>query len=104
MLGLQEEEEADYKQRFPDYHTAFADILEDSGDALEADESSAQAQQQQQQATQAEASSAASKQLMQGQLLDDIVLQHARCAAESILSQTVLLLSGAICHSFGVSG
>ena len=25
---LQEEEEADYKNRFPDYHTSFADILE----------------------------------------------------------------------------
>jgi len=106
VLFLKEEEEADYKLCFPDYHTAFADILEDSGDAWEADKSSAQAQQQQQQATQAEACSASSKQLMQGQLLDDIVLQHARCAAERILSRTVLLLFGAICDnaSFGVSG
>ena len=74
----QEEDEADYKQRFPDYHASFADILEDG---MEMDEQSGADHQAAQQAgaTQAEASSASSKQLMQGQLLDDIVVQHARC-------------------------
>ena len=83
FLCLQEEEEADYKQRFPDYHASFADILEASGDGMELDEHSDVGQQatQQQGATQAETSSASSKQLMQGQLLDDIVIQHARCAS-----------------------
>ena len=75
----QEEEEADYKQRYPDYHASFADILEDG---MEMDEQTSMGHQDQQQqgATQAEASSASSKQLMQGQLLDDIVVQHARYA------------------------
>ena len=80
---LQEEEEADYKQRFTSYHTAFDDILEPEG--MELYEPSAQSEvpqdgPQQPQATQAQASSAVSKQLMQGQLLDDIVAQHARYA------------------------
>ena len=80
---LQEEEEADYQQRFPDYHTAFDDILDAEG--MEQDDPSAQSKMPQDglhqpQATQAQASSAVSKQLMQGQLLDDIVAQHARCA------------------------
>ena len=76
---LQEEEQADYKHAFPDYHASFADILEASGDDMDIDgPSEGREAQQQQGATHAEAGSASAKQLMQGQLLGDIVLQHAR--------------------------
>lgn len=92
---LQEEEDADYKHRFPDYHASFADILEASGDGMEMEHPlggphAGLEAPQQQGATQAEASSALSKQLMQGQLLDDIVLQHARSAVitSGIVSQS----------------
>lgn len=77
---MQEEEESEYKERFPDYHAAFEDILE--GDVMDVDEEPAQADKEdtpQQQVSAAEAGSASSKQLLQGQLLHDIVAQHARC-------------------------
>ena len=79
LLCLQEEEQADYKHRFPDYHASFDDILEATGDGMEVDGLLGDHEAQQQQgATQAEASSASSKQLMEGEFLDHIVLQHAR--------------------------
>ena len=80
-VHMQEEENADYKQRFPDYHADFADILDPQGDLMEEDSNSSLAQQEagnQQNTTQAQTSSASAKELMQGQLLDDVVALHAR--------------------------
>ena len=94
-VHMQEEEDADYKQRFPDYHADFDDILDPQGDLMEEDSSASQAQHEasnQRCATQAQTSSASTKDLMQGQLLDDIVALHARyshrCALGSQPSRT----------------
>ena len=78
---MQEEEDADYKQKFPDYHADFDDILDPQGDLMQEDSNSSLAQHEatnQQNNTQAQTSSASAKELMQGQLLDDIVALHAR--------------------------
>ena len=80
-LHMQEEEDADYKQRFPDYHADFNDVLDPQGDLMDEDSRVSQAQYEassQRCATQAQTVSAASKDLMQGQLLADIVAMHAR--------------------------
>ena len=81
FMPMQEEEAADYKQKFPDYHADFDDILDPQGDLMEEDSSSSLAQHEaagRQNASQAQTSSAPAKELMQGQLLDDIVALHAR--------------------------
>ena len=80
-VPMQEEEDADYKQRFPDYHADFDDILDPQGDLMDEDSMSPQTQHEatsQQNATQAQTSSAYAQELMQGQLLDDVVALHAR--------------------------
>ena len=80
-VHMQEKEDADYKQRFPDYQADFNDILDPQGDLMEEDSDVPQAQHEassQRCATQAQTGSTASKELMQGQLLDDIVALHAR--------------------------
>ena len=81
LVPMQEEEDADYKQRFPDYHADFDDILDPQGDLMDEDSNAPQAQHEaasRQDATQAQTSSGSAKELMQGQLLDDIVALHAR--------------------------
>lgn len=80
VMMWQEEEEADYRRAFPDHTAAFADILadaEEDGDwagPAQADGSGVM----EQQASQAEAGSAAAQALLQGDILEDIVAQHAR--------------------------
>ena len=80
-VRMQEEEDADYMQKFPDYHADFDDILDPQGDLMEEDSNAPQAQHKaisQQNTTVAQTSSASAKELTQGQLLDDIVALHAR--------------------------
>ena len=75
----QEEEEADYKRAFPDHSAAFADILEmEPGDEGSLEPAVPAASGTEQQATEAEAGSAAAHALLQGDLLEDIVREHAR--------------------------
>ena len=92
VVDAQEEDEADYKRRFPDHHAAFADIVADeaAGDTLMQDaradmtphqngEAPAEQHQEQQAATRAEAGSRAAQELLQGDLLGEVVREHARC-------------------------
>lgn len=82
----QEEEEADYKQRFPDHHAAFADILQDDSMDVDMDDAISAAAAadggagaaEEGAATGAEAGSAAARALLQGELLRDIMSAHAR--------------------------
>lgn len=76
-MVAQEEEEIEYKRAFPDHYAAFTDILDADGDVL-GDPPAAPQPASEEQATEAEAGSAAAHALLQGDLLADIVHEHAR--------------------------
>lgn len=79
MTLAQEDEEASYKQRFPDHFHAFADVaqLEDMPNL--GDDSAVTAQALPEEGlTEAEASSNAAQQLLHGDLLSDLVHLHSR--------------------------
>lgn len=82
-VPAQEEEEADYKRTFPDHSATFADILDAEDDEGMYEPAGAAAPGAEEQATEAEAGSAAAHALLQGDLLEDIVQEHARCAASA---------------------
>lgn len=75
---MQEEEERDYKQLFPDHSAAFTDValLPSEEELLEPMEFQAAASTGL--ATDAEAGSSAARDLMSGELLDDVVELHRR--------------------------
>jgi hypothetical protein len=99
-LLWQEEEEADYKEAFPDHAAAFVDILQDEH---ECNAGPGGVMDTEQQATQAEAGSAAAQALLHGDLLKDVVELHGRCWVKKICQCTghLLCIMNSVSHSPG---
>lgn len=93
VLLLQEEEERDYQERFPDHFKSFEDIAVLEGEVPVDDDRAPvpppeAADPEDAVASAAQASSAAASALMHGELLNELVALHARCAEEAIVCET----------------
>jgi hypothetical protein len=88
LVLLQEEDEADYKLRFPDHFAAFADVTGDGADDVDSATPPAAPPATGQgggegdaAASEAEARTAAARALLEGDILEEVVALHARLFA-----------------------
>ena len=84
---MQEEEERDYQVMYPDYFKGFEDIAVLEGEVPVDDDRvpvpPPEATDEEAVASAAQASSAAASALLRGELLNELVTLHARCATSS---------------------